>query len=80
MLDEAREYTEEEKQELKRLAELLHPECKPKSKPKSKFDEAIEKALERLNRAIREYKKPKYPIYPTRIAHTSGWQRKKAWK
>lgn len=76
MLDEAREYTEEEKQELKRLAELLHPECKPKSI----FDEVIEKALERLNRAIREYKKLKYPIYPTRIAHTSGWQRKKAWK
>lgn len=71
---------EASRQELQSLAELLHLECKPKSKPKSKFDIDIEKALERLNRAMREYKKPKYPIYPPLLAHTSGWQRKKAWK
>lgn len=68
-------------QELKRFAELIR-----KDKEKSKYDKAILDALEMFNKALKSAKKPKirkrYPIYPSKMAPASGWQRRgrKAWK
>ena len=50
------------------------------------YDWAIMEALEIFNKALKSAKKPKirkrYPIYPSKMAPNSGWQRRerKAWK
>lgn len=52
----------------------------------NEYDWAIMEALEMFNKALKSAKKPKirkrYPIYPSKMAPASGWQRRErnAWK
>lgn len=44
------------------------------------YDEAILQGLEMFYKALKSVKKPKirkhYPIYPSKMVPTSGWQRR----